>query len=120
MLAVILATVTLSAVAQLALKVGMTSPSMVGAMKLGGSDLLVAAALSPWIWTGLLIYGLSVILWLWVLAKVELSVAYPFVGVSFLMTAAFGALLLNESVTAGRLAGTVLIVVGCILVARSA
>ena len=58
--------------------------------------------------------------WLWVLSKVDLSVAYPFVGLSFLVTMAFGAFLLEESVTPSRIAGTLLIAVGCILVGRSA
>ena len=35
-------------------------------------------------------------MWLWVLSKVDLSVAYPFVGISFLKTMGFGAFLLNE------------------------
>ncbi|WP_321395918.1 EamA family transporter [Emcibacter sp.] len=76
--------------------------------------------MSPLIWVGLLIYGLSVALWLWVLAKVDLSVAYPFVGVSFLITMAFGAFLLDENVTLPRMIGTLLIASGCVLVGKSA
>jgi drug/metabolite transporter (DMT)-like permease len=66
------------------------------------------------------IYGLSMVLWIWVLSKVDLSVAYPFVGVSFILTMAFGYFLLGENVTSTRLLGTVLIAVGCALVANSA
>ena len=75
---------------------------------------------SPLIWSGLIIYGLSIAMWLWVLSKVDLSVAYPIVGVSFLITMAFGALLLDESVTPLRIVGTLLIAGGCILVGKSA
>lgn len=119
-LALILFTVTLSACAQLALKLGVTRPNMVVAMQTGVSESLLAALSSPLIWLGLTIYALSVALWLWVLSKVDLSVAYPFVGVSFLVTMAFGAILLDEHVTPARILGTVLIACGCILVGRSA
>jgi drug/metabolite transporter (DMT)-like permease len=120
LLGLILLTVTLSACAQLALKLGVAKPSMAQALQGGLVDALIAALTSPLIWSGLLIYGLSVAMWLWVLSKVDLSVAYPFVGVSFLITMAFGALLLNESVTPLRIVGTILIASGCILVGKSA
>jgi multidrug transporter EmrE-like cation transporter len=119
-LILILTTVALSAVAQLALKMGATSPKMAVAMKAGLADSIIAALGTPLIWAGLAIYGFSVALWLWVLARVDLSVAYPFVGVSFLITMAFGAFFLNETMTVPRIAGTLLIAVGCVLVGRSA
>jgi drug/metabolite transporter (DMT)-like permease len=119
-LGLILLTVTLSACAQLALKWGVTRPDMVIALQGGAVDVLLAAALSPLIWVGLIIYGLSVCLWLWVLSRVDLSVAYPFVGVSFLVTMAFGVFLLQENVGPMRVVGTILIAVGCVLVGKSA
>ena len=119
-LGLILLTVTLSACAQLALKVGVSKQKMQDALELGILDGISAAAMSPMILLGLVIYVFSVAMWLWVLSKVDLSVAYPFVGISFLITMAFGSLVLNESVTLPRIAGTVMIFAGCILVARSA
>jgi drug/metabolite transporter (DMT)-like permease len=118
-LAVILATVTASACAQLALKLGMTSPGVIAALPQGGRGIILAVASSPLVWTGLTIYGLSVAVWLWILSKVDLSLAYPFVGVSFIMVMLFGVFLLNESVTPMRVMGTLLIATGCVLVARS-
>jgi drug/metabolite transporter (DMT)-like permease len=118
-LSLILATVTASAIAQLALKLGMSSPAVAAAMPEGGKALILAIATSPFVWTGLTIYGLSVLAWLWVLSKVDLSLAYPFVGVSFIVVMLFGIFLLQETVTPLRMVGTVLIAFGCILVARS-
>lgn len=118
-LGVILFTVTLSACAQLALKLGVSNPQMENAMQAGILDSLCQAAISPLIWLGLIIYGLSVAMWLWVLSKVDLSVAYPFVGLSFLITMLFGAFILNESITPTRIIGTLLIASGCLLVGKS-
>lgn len=118
-LSLILATVTASACAQLALKLGMSSPSVTAALPEGGKALILAVAGSTLVWTGLVIYGSSVAVWLWILSKVDLSLAYPFVGVSFIVVMLFGAFLLNESVTPLRMAGTLLIAAGCVMVARS-
>lgn len=116
----IVLTVTLSACAQLALKLGVSKPQVAHAMQTSNFDALAAAMTSPLIWLGLTIYGLSVAMWLWVLSKVDLSVAYPFVGISFLVTMAFGIFLLNENVTPIRIAGTLFITIGCVLIGRSA
>ena len=119
-LSLILLTVFASACAQLVLKLGVADQKMQAAMQSGLLDTVFAAALSPFIWFGLIIYALSVALWLWVLSKVDLSVAYPFVGIGFVVTMLFGILLLNENVTPMRIVGTILIVGGCVLVGKSA
>ena len=116
----ILLTVTLSACAQLALKLGVSRLRLGESLQQTGfSDAVSSVILSPLIWLGLIIYALSVALWLWVLSQVELSVAYPFVGISFILTLAFGAFLLGENVTPTRIIGTVFIAMGCVLVGKS-
>jgi len=117
---VIILAVTLSACAQLALKMGVSKSNVSAAFEVGALDGIVVAALSPMVWLGLGIYVVSVAMWLWVLSKMELSVAYPFVGLSFVITMAFGAYFLGENVTPIRLFGTLLIASGCILVGQSA
>ena len=85
LLATILGTVCLSAVAQVALKIGTRALSSSAGKELPAIILSVAS--SPFIWLGLGIYGASVLAWLWVLSKTDVSVAYPFVGISFVLTA---------------------------------
>jgi multidrug transporter EmrE-like cation transporter len=120
MLSTILLTVTFSAIAQLALKSGVSNPAVTEAMGGSPAEIAMAMLLSPLIWVGLIIYGVSVIVWLWVLTKVELSVAYPFVGVSFVLTMVFSYFLLGENVGITRMIGTLLIAAGCVLVAKTA
>ena len=76
--------------------------------------------LSPFVWLGLLLYGVGTLVWLFVLAKVPLSVAYPFVGAGFILTALLGVFVLQETMNLSRGLGILLIIVGCILVARTA
>ena len=112
----ILASVALSALAQLALKAGTGGAAR---SRDAGSELL-AMAQSPFVIGGLALYGLGAVLWLFVLARAPLSLAYPFVGLGFILTMLAGSLVLGEQLTAGRIAGTLLIACGCVLVARSA
>lgn len=115
----ILVSVTMSAVAQIALKQGMSSPEVQASLAAGLGRALPSIASSLFVWLGLGLYGLGAALWLGVLAKIDVSQAYPFVGLGFILTMVFGITLLGEQVNAVRLIGTCLVVIGVLLVARS-
>lgn len=118
LLLLIVLSVSLSASAQLALKVGASRHDGRAATGIGGE--IDSFLQSPMIFLGLGLYGLGALLWLFVLARAPLSLAYPFVGLGFILTMVAGALYLNEDVGAVRIAGTLLIALGCVLVARTA
>jgi multidrug transporter EmrE-like cation transporter len=116
----VLISVLLSAFAQIGLKFGMASTGIQRALQ---SDRWLetgqAAVTNPYVVGGLALYGLSVCAWLLVLARVDVSVAYPFVGLGFIVTMLFGAFLLHEPVGALRVAGTLLVAVGVVCISRS-
>ncbi len=118
----VLTSVLFSAAAQILLRTGMTSDAIQGALANSSEKLqtLLLVAANPSVLAGLLLYGLSAVLWLLVLARVPVTIAYPFVGLGFLVTLCFGWLFLGEHVTALRLLGTCLVVVGVALVGKSA
>lgn len=107
-LALILVSVTLSALAQISFKFGVDAA--------GGR--LLDALLTPGVLVGLALYGLGTLLWLSALGRVEVSQAYPFVGLGFVLTAALGGMLFGDAVTAQRLLGMVLVGGGIVLIAR--
>lgn len=113
-LLLILLSVTMSAIAQLLLKLGVQKVQLGSAVRVG-----IAYATSPFVLGGLALYGLGACVWLFVLARIELSAAYPFVGIGFILTMLIGAFALGEAVSATRIAGTLLIAAGCVCVARS-
>ena len=78
-----------------------------------------ALFLHPETWAGLLIYGLSAISWLWVLARVQLSLAYPILSLTFPIVLGLSAVLFAEAITPLRWAGVGVIVVGVSLLART-
>ena len=111
--------VSLSALAQVAFKFGVSSRPVRDALAVGGAPAAVLSfATSPAILGGLALYGVGTLLWLNVLARTELSQAYPFVGLGFVLTAFLGYALFNDSLGPTRLLGTALVITGIILVAR--
>ncbi|MGH8657970.1 MAG: EamA family transporter [Gammaproteobacteria bacterium] len=120
LLFLIVCSVALSALAQLLLKLGMSNPHIQQAVEKGGSlPALWAAASNAKVIGGLGLYALGAVLWLLVLAKADLSFAYPFVGLGFIITMAFGVWVLHEPIGISRSLGATLVVIGVYLVARS-
>ena len=118
-LALIMVDVALNVTGQLSLKHGMTK---LGNFSLSLSTLppvFVNAALNPYVLLGLVCYGLGFLVWLIVLAKAEVSYAYPLISLGYVFTAILARLLIGESVSLTRMAGILVICAGVFLVARS-
>ena len=119
-LLLILSSVSLSAIAQLLLKTGMSSHSIQRALSQSETFSTVhVIATNPWVISGLFLYFLSAVVWLLVLAKFDVSYAYPFVGLGFIFTLGLGWWLLQEPVDASRMLGTLFVAIGVFLVGRS-
>lgn len=119
-LGLILLSVTITACAQLVLKAGMAGASVQRAIAAGpGWRMLLAIALDPLVIGGLTLYFVAAAVWLFVLSKVEVSLAYPFVALGFVLTAVFGRIMFHETLSPARIAGTLLICGGVALLARS-
>ncbi|MDR2210661.1 MAG: EamA family transporter [Spirochaetaceae bacterium] len=66
-----------------------------------------------------LCYGISIILWMVVLSRVEVTFAYAFSSLGFVMVTVLGAAILKEYISIQRLIGIAVVCCGIILVARS-
>jgi drug/metabolite transporter (DMT)-like permease len=111
--------ITLSVVAQFSLKAGMSSPGVKEVFQQQiGLNTLIAVLTEKYVFLGFILYGLGAIVWLGVLFKLDVSKAYPLVGLGFVFTAVIGALL-GEQVTSTRVLGIVFICLGVFIVGRS-
>ncbi|MEA2451803.1 MAG: hypothetical protein QOG04_513 [Actinomycetota bacterium] len=66
----------------------------------------------PLLWAGLFLFGVSAVFWLVVLSHVPLSVAYPVVGLSYILIVAFSRYVLHESVPLMRWLGVAVVALG--------
>ena len=117
----VLTAVTFVVTGQVMLKVGMTRVGEIGRERLSHPVRLVIDVLKTWqVPVGLLIYVISAALWILALSTVPLSVAYPFLGLSYVAIAATSVLLLGEWLTPAQWIGIVLVVSGVVTVALTA
>ncbi len=115
----ILFSVSLSAIAQLVLKAGMSGFSSAGIFNKPLTLGTVWLVFTNWfVLGGLLLYFTSALVWLYVLSKVDVSVAYPFVGVGFIITMLSGYYFFYEPLTLVKVLGTLMIGVGIICITR--
>lgn len=115
----ILFSVALNASAQLFLRKGMPNVSLVtnqGMLELAQGAIRVV--LNPWVFSGLSCYAISIVLWMYVLSKVQVSFAYPFLSVGYVIVVGAAYLFFREPVSVMKLAGIALICAGVVLVAR--
>jgi multidrug transporter EmrE-like cation transporter len=118
-LPIILLGVLLNAMAQLALKAGMN--------RVGHFDFALANVLpigwqvgtNPFVALGLVCYVVSVGVWLLVLSRVEVSLAYPMLSVGYVVNALIAWWFLGESLTATKIAGIAVICFGVWLLSRA-
>jgi drug/metabolite transporter (DMT)-like permease len=120
LLLLIVFSVACSAFAQLILKIGMNAPAVSTAIA-GGSagNVAYAIATNAGVIGGLSLYFFGAVVWLFVLARLEVSVAYPFVGLGFIFTMLLGRFVMGDAISVTRLAGTLLVSLGVVLIARS-
>ena len=115
----ILFTVLTNAAAQLLLKQGMISLGPISF----SSDTLIQKifqiVFNPWVFAGLFTFVISMASHLYVLSKVDLSFAYPFLSLAYVAVAIFAWLLFKEDLGAMKIAGIAFICVGTVLIAQS-
>lgn len=67
------------------------------------------------IWYGMACYGISIFLWIIVLSKVQVSLAYPFQGLGYIFGTFLAWLYLNEKVSLLNSIGLIVILIGIII-----
>lgn len=110
----ILLSISLAVMGQVFLKIGMSSLKAQPAV-----TLIVKGLTTPLVLLGLFLYVLSALIWLIVLSRTELSFAYPFIGLSYILILIISWLFLGEDVRLIRWLGTLIICLGVILISRS-
>jgi multidrug transporter EmrE-like cation transporter len=79
---------------------------------------LLHVCLNPWVVSGFAAAFLASICWIAAMTKFNLSHAYPFMGLSFVLVLIGSGLFFGESITPLKIAGTALIVLGIIVASQ--
>ena len=116
-LLILTASVCLNALAQIFLRMAMAGRSLsAGAL----FDLVIKVLSQPPFWAGMSCYGLSIGLWLIVLSRLPVGVAYPLLSIGYIVATALGIAFLGESVNYQRMLGVGLICARVFFISRTA
>ena len=118
-LSLILLGVLLNATAQLLLKEGMRRIGYFDFAWINAVPIALQIAGNGFVLMGLSFYVISVAVWLLVLSRVEVSLAYPMLSVGYIVNAVAGYYLFQENLSLTRISGILIIIAGVYLVTRS-
>lgn len=113
----ILSSVLLNCFAQVFMRKGMLAVGNVDVSTILNSAFAMMTNL--WLWLAMVCYGVSIVLWMVVLSKVEVSYAYPFLSIGYVVAAVIGYCFFAEALTVTRVAGIAVICIGVFLISRS-
>jgi drug/metabolite transporter (DMT)-like permease len=74
---------------------------------------------APSLWAGVLLYIANFFLWIIVLSKIDLSVAFPVGSTTYIIVPLLSIIFLHEKVALMRWIGIVLIIIGVLFVTKS-
>lgn len=113
----ILSSVLLNCGAQLLIRKGMLQIGVVNPDNI--AKFIMPMITNLWLWGAMICYGVSILLWMSVLSKCEVSFAYPFLSVGYVVAAIAGYYFFGESLTPMRILGIAVICVGIVLISKS-
>ncbi len=75
--------------------------------------------LNPWVLSSIVATFLAGVSWMLTMTKFEISYAYPWTALNFVLMLLLGVFLFNESFNLQKLVGTLVVVLGVVLIARA-
>lgn len=117
-LGLILTGVMLNAMAQLALKASVRSLGPIALDLHGAWPAALSLIAEPYLWLGLGCYGVSVVVWILALSRVDVSVAYPMLSLGYVVNAVAAWWLFSETLGPHRVAGIAVVILGVIILSR--
>lgn len=118
-LALILTSTIFGVIGQMTLKKGMTALGPLALTAKGAPGLAWQIFTTPAVILGLAIYVASSFFWLLALSRVQLTYAYPFASLSYVLIVIASWALLGEHPSPLRLTGMAVIMLGVLLIAQT-
>ncbi len=117
--ALVMVGVLLNSGAQIFLKTGMRNIGHFDFTLANFWPISLQVVMSPWIFLGIASYVLSVVVWLLVLSRTDVSIAYPMISLGYVVSAVAAYFFLGEHLSLIRMTGIFIILFGVFIVARS-
>jgi multidrug transporter EmrE-like cation transporter len=117
---IILLSIFISSTAHVFLKKGMLTFSLDGTKAEGLTGLIWSVGTNPWVIGGMFLHVSALVIWLWALNRVDISFAYPFLALGYVLVSAMAWYWLGEELNSMKVLGMGIIIIGILVLARSA
>lgn len=110
----------MSSTAHIFLKKGMMTHAL-NPLKSDGGILGLAwtVGTNPWVIGGMFLHVSALVVWLWALSKVDISFAYPFLALGYVLVSAMAWFWLGESLSLMKILGMAIVIVGILVLAKA-
>ena len=115
---IVLIVVIFTAFGQLSMKAGMNEIGAISVQKMFNPINAFHVFTNKFEFIGVVLYASSLLIWLSVLSRVNVSVAYPLLSLGYIITALLAFAFLREELTSIRVLGVVIVIFGCFLITR--
>jgi len=116
---IVMLSILMSSTAHVFLKKGMMTHALNAVKSEGGGGLVWNIGTNPWVMGGMFLHVSALVVWLWALSKVEISFAYPFLALGYVLVSAMAWFWLGEELNPMKILGMGIIIVGILVLARA-
>lgn len=116
-ISIIICSIFLSSFAHLSLKKGV---SQIELFLWNEMDIfkIIKIGLNPWVFSGMMLHVTALIVWLWALSRVDISFAYPFLALGYIIVGIMAWIWLGESLSVTRIIGMIIILIGLVVISQ--
>ena len=109
----------MSSTAHIFLKKGMMTHALNTVKSDGVVGLVWTVGTNPWVLGGMVLHVSALVVWLWALSKVDISFAYPFLALGYVLVSAMAWFWFNEEISPFRIFGMGIIIIGILVLAKA-
>lgn len=114
----ILATVVCTVYSQLVMRWQVGAAGELPSDGPGKVRFIATLLVNPWVLSGIVATFFAGVSWMLAMTRFEISYAYPFVSLNYVIILAASILLFNESLSPPKMMGTVLVIVGIVVISK--
>lgn len=85
---------------------------------LGKARFIAQLLMNPWVLSGIVATFLAGVSWMLAMTRFEISYAYPYVSLNYVIVLATSIFMFNESLSTSKIIGTAFVIVGIIIISR--
>jgi len=116
---ILLSSICMSSTAHVFLKRGSSIIQQSSFINAQALNKVIIMTTSPWIISGMAMHVCALVIWLWALSRVDITFAYPFLALGFVLVSLLAYFWIGENMPLLRIVGMMIIILGMYFICKS-